>query len=321
MSEDQDLLNRIGKLAGRINRHRTHTPSFSHDQTNAFTPPQSRNTTAQWSSPSSAAYGRGRGRIGKIAPNSHRNRTLVLNKKTEISATSNVGITPDGKQTPTNTSDSEMIEVSESPQVANGWVAKRDRHMQLINSSIYDKEAQTRNKAIEETRKQKIMRRDNREKQKIETHFKTIATHPSRGTPTAASHEITINGLRFQVLDGGSKLARIRGPDDAAAATPKKTSIGGVTFLRSKNGNLYRSGTVKARRAGQIRKHTANVTDTATGTTEDDDSDLVSDDDYDEIDTEDVDSDGLEEDALLIGDDTASQASHALSQQQDFVSF
>ena len=74
-------------------------------------------------------------------------------------------------------------------------------------------------------------------------------------------------------------------------------------------------------RAGQIRKHTANVTGTATGPGEDDDSDLVSDDDDDEMDSDDVDSDGLGEDSMVIGDDTVSQSSHALSQQQDFVRF
>lgn len=30
--------------------------------------------------------------------------------------------------------------------------------------------------------------------------------------------------------------------------TPKKACVGGVTFLRSKNGNLYRSGIVKAKK-------------------------------------------------------------------------
>ena len=74
-------------------------------------------------------------------------------------------------------------------------------------------------------------------------------------------------------------------------------------------------------RAGQIRKHTANITGTTTGPSEDDDSDLVSDDDDDEMDSDDVDSDGLEEDSMVIGDDTVSQSSHALSQQQDFVHF
>ena len=46
--------------------------------------------------------------------------------------------------------------------------------------------------------------------------------------------------------EGGSLL----GLDDinSAEATPKKTTVGGVTFLRSKNGNLWRSGVVRTRR-------------------------------------------------------------------------
>ena len=148
-------------------------------------------------------------------------------------------------------------------QVAKTWVTKRDRHMQLINSDIYDKEAQSRNKAIEETRKQKSVRRDQREKQKIERHLITLASTNNQDMTIPTIHEITINGLRFQVLDGGSKLARIRGerfdigiytnmcshvpgPTDSASSTPKQAMIGGVTFFRSKNGNLYRSGIVKA---------------------------------------------------------------------------
>lgn len=74
-------------------------------------------------------------------------------------------------------------------------------------------------------------------------------------------------------------------------------------------------------RAGQIRKRAANNTDAATGSTEDDDSDLVSDDEDDETDRDDVDSDGLEGDPMQLWDDTTSKASHALSQQQDFVHF
>ena len=150
-------------------------------------------------------------------------------------------------------------------QTANVWVTKRDRHMQLINSSIYDKDSQARNKAIEETRRQKLLRKDQREKQKIERRLGTLTTHPSQKVAGSAVHEISINGLRFHVADSGSKLVRIRGgylhcetypcgssqlsgANDSASTTPKQTSIGGVSFLRSKNGNLYRSGIVKARR-------------------------------------------------------------------------
>jgi hypothetical protein len=38
------------------------------------------------------------------------------------------------------------------------------------------------------------------------------------------------------------------GDEDSAKATPKSANVGGVTFYRSKNGNLYRSGIVKAHR-------------------------------------------------------------------------
>ena len=68
-------------------------------------------------------------------------------------------------------------------------------------------------------------------------------------------------------------------------------------------------------RAGQIRKHIANTPGHANGSGEEDDSsDIVSDDEYDEIDSDDVDSDGLEMDLMEV-----KTASHALSQQDDFV--
>ena len=141
--------------------------------------------------------------------------------------------------------------------------------MQLIKSSIYDKETQLRNRAIEETRKQKSLRRNQREKQKIQRHLKTLSVYSDQNKATPTVHEILINGLRFHVLDGGSKLARIRGEGannkrhthlsswhigaaDSASTTPKQATIGGVTFLRSKNGNLYRSGIVKAKKSVHI---------------------------------------------------------------------
>lgn len=38
------------------------------------------------------------------------------------------------------------------------------------------------------------------------------------------------------------------GDSNAAKSTPKMATVGGVRFYRSKNGNLYRSGIVKAQR-------------------------------------------------------------------------
>lgn len=206
-------------IQGRINRHRTTTPSVQHDQTTASGSPhyhktyspRTQNPPTPWQTSGIGSYGRGRGRIGKVASNPHRNRTLVLNNKIGIPTLATGELTPGSSLPPDNTLEPETADRSESPQLAKGWVTKRDRHMQLINSSIYDKEAQTRNKAIEETRKQKAARRDQREKQKIERHLKAITPHSGQGTAMLTLHEITINGLRFHVLDGGSKLARIRG--------------------------------------------------------------------------------------------------------------
>ena len=196
--------------------------------------------------------------------NAYRNRSIVLNKKELYPA-------DDPRSLPTQLDAEARIdeteEGGESSQAKNRWVTKHDRHMQLINTSIYDKESQTRQKAIEETRKQKALRRDQREKLKIERHLKVLRPNASQTSASSVAHEILINGLRFQVLDGGSKLGRIRGkrvdmvsrnaefqdlgslgPNDSANTTPRKADIGGVTFLRSKSGNLYRSGIVKARR-------------------------------------------------------------------------
>ena len=209
-----------------------------------------------------APYSRGRGRAGRIVAKPHQNRTLVLNNKSEASLPSAKELSPDSTPSSTKAVQSEDEE-SIPLQSTNRWVTKRDRHMQLINSSVYDKETQVRNKAIEETRRRKALQKDQREKQKIERHLNTLTFRA--GQATNVVHEISVNGLRFHVANGGSKLVRLRGENhkavthllsrsqplgatDSASTTPKQANIGGVTFLRSKNGNLYRSGIVKAKR-------------------------------------------------------------------------
>ena len=198
--------------------------------------------------------------------NPHRNRTLVLNNKIGTPTQVTNDIRAEDTQVKSEAIKTDPEDGKDSVQRPTGWVTKRDRHMQLINSSIYDKETLSRNKAIEETRKQKSLRRDQREKQKIQRHLNTLSVHTNQNKATPTAHELLINGLRFHVLDGGSKLARIRGESvnskqhihlssrhigaaDSASATPKQATIGGVTFIRSKNGNLYRSGMVKAKKS------------------------------------------------------------------------
>ena len=155
-----------------------------------------------------APYSRGRGQTGKIMANPHRNRTLVLNNALGTSLPSAEGHSPKSTTASTkavHTEDEEPL----PQQSTNGWVTKRDRHMQLINSSVYDKETQARRRAMEETRRQKAIKKDQREKQKIERHLNALTSRT--GPATNVIHEVLINGLSFQVADGGSKLLRIRG--------------------------------------------------------------------------------------------------------------
>ena len=158
-------------------------------------------------------YPRGRGRIGRMNP-SHRNRSLIINQPIERLADStvvaqtlsdeNAGISPVEQAPNTSTTKSST------------WVSKRDRHMQLINTSIYDKEIQARQKAIDETQRQKIHQQGQLEKARIAKHILLVSNNASRSVASIAStelthHEISIDGVRFQVLKGGSKLSRILG--------------------------------------------------------------------------------------------------------------
>lgn len=233
--EDQQLLEKISKISGEspwpqhpsafvdkclghINLHKTQATSAQHDPNSGLAPPQAWNrytkalsdnpSAPTWWSSRVAPYGRGRGRAGRLVANPHRNRTLVLNNASGASLLSAREHSPE--PTPLNTKtfrpkDEDPV----SLPLTNRWVTKRDRHMQLINSSVYDKETQTRNKAMEETRRQRAYRKNQREKQKIERHLNTLT--PRVGQATSVFHELLVNGLRFQVADGGSKLVRIRG--------------------------------------------------------------------------------------------------------------
>lgn len=142
--------------------------------------------------------------------------------------------------------------------------------MQLINSAIYDKEAQARTKAIEESRKLKAQRIAQREEAKVLRYVQGVGGYRPVATPVvgqrAASYRITIQDVPFQVVRGGSKLIRlpseiyipIAGDSEtgllfldepsAANVTPKKVNIGGVNFVRSKKGNLHRLGSVVSRK-------------------------------------------------------------------------
>lgn len=213
---------------GHINLHKAQTPP--HDLNEYCEPPQvhtrhriaTAGRSTPWKSIHGVSYHRPRARAGKSTSNPHRNRTLVLNKTTNtfdsFKDLNEMSSTAVGNVIKSDSADDEHVTVSS----ATRWVAKRDRHMQLIKSSIFDKETQLRTKAIDETRRQKAQQKDEWEKHKIEMHFRSLSSPTHRlstlssagATPT--SHQITINGLAFQVINGGSKLLRIRSQPSAS---------------------------------------------------------------------------------------------------------
>lgn len=229
-------------LLGRINiqKQSSSTPAPSPVYSPGFRPPQSRWTP--YAQPHQI-YPRGGGYHKPGFPG-HRNKTLVVNS---------------GTATPVRTEDPAMTGTPNTP----GWVSKRDRgNMQLINTSVYDQKMQQKQLDMEETAKERQRQKNEKEKSKVIRHV-----HAATGTSNAAPdtpREIVINDMRFRVAADGSKLIRIfgefsyqadmiagqflnhaDGSNKDAQTTPKEAKIAGVTFHRSKNGNLYRAGLVR----------------------------------------------------------------------------
>ncbi|KAJ0357836.1 hypothetical protein COL154_009780 [Colletotrichum chrysophilum] len=118
---------------------------------------------------------------------------------------------------------------------------------------VYDKTNEATAKAIEATRQKKLLQREAREKSQLANHFQRYGGHasaPTTPTNTTAvgNHEIEIQGLRYRVANNGSKLVKVSGDLHPVSATPKVTYVGGVKFHRSKRGNLYRAGVLRAHR-------------------------------------------------------------------------
>ncbi|RYP73728.1 hypothetical protein DL771_003441 [Monosporascus sp. 5C6A] len=161
--------------------------------------------------------------------NRYRNKTLVLN----------------GQSGSAQSVDANAA----SNSTSSSWVSKTDRHLQLINSAIYEKEAQSRSNAIEQTHRHRQLRKDNREKSKLANFARQNANHAAASSSASASapkFEITIDGIHFHVLKGGNKLVKFPGDVNPPSATPKVAFIGGVKFHRTRNGNLVRHGIVRA---------------------------------------------------------------------------
>lgn len=217
---------RISNLAGRINRHKQSGGSPIAGGTNRHGRGSYR--TAPYHP--RAGY---RGGHGAHTP-THRNKTLVIN----------------GQNQPT---DSEANANDASP---TSWVSKTDRHLQLINSAVYEKNSQNRVDAIAQTQRQNQLRKDQKEKAHIMKYMQQTGNSVRSNTKAAPSqYDVFVDGIRFHVTGQGSKLVRAPGTNNPSRSTPRVTTIGGVQFYRTKNGNLVRHGIVTAHRmAAGIKK-------------------------------------------------------------------
>ncbi|KAJ5817229.1 hypothetical protein N7447_009462 [Penicillium robsamsonii] len=246
MSENDDLLAKIGQLAGQINRHKTQGTQPANHQSQYV----SRHVPSH---PGWAPYyrGRGRGRRGAAAP--HRHRTLVLN-------TAGAGSTPSANSSPTPASSSDSAGIPAGiptpSSTGSGWVVKHDRHMQLINPAVYDRKTQDRSKDIERTRKLREQKKTEYEKAKVLRYAEGPGSNAMVSTTAhpAAGHQILVNDVAFRVANGGSKLIRISNDPSTANNTPKRVTVADVPFVRSKNGNLHRLGAVAMKKNHTVKK-------------------------------------------------------------------
>lgn len=241
-AEEQELLAQINRLEGRIHRHKAQQASASYPR----------------STYRSSPYHRGGGHRGSRGSRGHaptfRNKTLVLNGQNGQPRS----------ESPANAN-------TNSTTPSGSWVSRNDRHLQLINSSVFEKDAQARASAIEETQRQNRLQQEQMEKSRflhyVQKNGSNVPAMPSNPAPTAAHYEIVVEGIRFQITKQGSKLVRAPGKhmsppaptsfvvcsvitDDKnpPSATPRIALIGGVKFYRTQSGNLVRHGIAKAQR-------------------------------------------------------------------------
>ncbi|KAM5434334.1 hypothetical protein McanCB21832_003743 [Microsporum canis] len=241
MTEEEELLAKIGQLAGQINQHKNQSnPAARSGYSGAS---YARHPRGGWR----PYRGRARGAPRPIA-GPHRNRTLVLNNQSTTSETASSTASP---SRPTDELNDPKLGVKSS------WIAKRDRHMQLINSSIFDQETQARNKAIAETQRLKAQRKSAREESMVLRHAQSASRFPRSNKGESHSdgktYTIHVGKVPFQVAQGGSKLISLSSDPLKANLTPKKVKVGGVMFLRSKRGNLHRLGAVASKKYTHAR--------------------------------------------------------------------
>ncbi|KAK1069411.1 hypothetical protein LTR74_004977 [Friedmanniomyces endolithicus] len=214
MTDNAELQAKIAAVSGKIKQHKHHPffqpappPRAYHDPPHSAQPYRGDN---RWS-----PYGRG-GRGG--IQTAHKNRTLVLSGPSKTS-------TP----------------VRGPPAVATAspaLVSARITNRQLMTKDTYEREQKQRIEHEGQHRVAKRLKRNTQDQHRILSHLNS--------TGAAMSREIAIDSIRFRLGQDGSKLTRVHDIATDNVRTPKKTTIAGVDFYRTKHDNLIRASALKA---------------------------------------------------------------------------
>lgn len=208
---------------GQINVHKTQGPSKVGHETDAVHGQYSRYETRggrghrewSWRHSAIAPYARPdhSGRVNK----SYKNRTLVVTKTTEANQHQNQVEVASIKPPVTVVNDNENGGAKSVP-APSGWVSKRDRHMQLISSKIYDKEFEVRKKAIDQTQRRKAFLKRQKERDQANQYLRSLNDHSSTTlSAPRTDYRVVLGGLSFTVMSGGSKLSRDPGKSNDIA--------------------------------------------------------------------------------------------------------
>ena len=198
-------------MIGQINRHKNQR------DVNETSRPR-----PAWKSARGAPYGRARGRAGRPMPLVRRSRTLILHNSApssihnEALASDATGPASEGEQA-NEEKQQQRQQQPQPPHPASTWIAKQDRHRQIIHPAIYERERLARMRDLEMTRRAKAAQDDERQKAKIQKHLQGQSTPMNKSTPI---HEITVQGLPFRVTNGGSRLLRISGENHHRQPAP-----------------------------------------------------------------------------------------------------
>ncbi|KAK3115729.1 hypothetical protein LTR53_004650 [Teratosphaeriaceae sp. CCFEE 6253] len=225
MADNAELQAKIAAISGKINQQK-HQPYQPPAPPHHVRHQSASHGDARWS-----PYNRG----GKALV-VHKNRTLVLN----------------GTSTPPSAKPGFPSVGSDSPAL----VSTRSINNQLMTKDTYEREQKQKIEHTSQRRAVKRQKRNTQDQHRILSHLES--------TGAGTSREMTVEGTRFLLAPDGSKLTRVPGepwPHDRCTnagalketdtttydrSTPKKATVVGVDFVRTKGGNLVRASALRA---------------------------------------------------------------------------